>query len=202
MGAVTDLAAALEGHSGVATPVSPGVFVIHTTPGALFTAGEPDRGLGLENIAERGDISALAASFENALPDGASAYGTYDTPVGATEAGPIHAGGAFDFEVTALPGDHLSFAMMYGASNDWVFATIEDGIALFEGDAPRTGDVTSDVRIWDVGTELSEEPGIGAHVGAPEGATDDDSSVREVLTDEYATPVDQHIRVTLSVASP
>ncbi len=44
---------AIEGGS-VAVPLSPGVFVVHTAPAPLFTAGEPDRGYGLEAIAEDG----------------------------------------------------------------------------------------------------------------------------------------------------
>ncbi len=198
MGQIADLSAALAAQSGVATPISPGVFVVHTTAGPLFTVGEPDRGLGLENIAERGDISVLSDSLAAELPDGASAYGTYAIAVGATDPGAIRSGGAYEFEVTARPGDRLSFAMMYGASNDWAFATVEEGIALFDGDAPRSGDVSADVRIFDVGTELSEEPGVGPHVGAPEGALDTDTNVREVPESEYATPAQEHVRVTLA----
>ncbi len=43
-----------------AVPFSPGVFVVHRDPAPIFTLGAPDRGEGLEAIAEDGDVSALA----------------------------------------------------------------------------------------------------------------------------------------------
>jgi hypothetical protein len=44
-------------------PLSPGVFVVHTEPDPLFTSGEPDRGEGLEGIAEDGAAATLAADL-------------------------------------------------------------------------------------------------------------------------------------------
>ncbi|MDE2796746.1 MAG: spondin domain-containing protein [Gemmatimonadota bacterium] len=41
-------------------PLAPGVFVIHYGDEPLFTPGMPDRGQGLEGLAEDGDIAALA----------------------------------------------------------------------------------------------------------------------------------------------
>ena len=43
-------------------PLAPGVFVVHHRPNPLFTVGEPDRGHGLEGLAEDGDIAMLAAA--------------------------------------------------------------------------------------------------------------------------------------------
>lgn len=42
-------------------PLAPGVFVVHSTADPLFTAGSPDRGEGLEAIAEDGAAGALGA---------------------------------------------------------------------------------------------------------------------------------------------
>jgi hypothetical protein len=172
--------------------------VLHTQSGPLFTAGQPDRGLGLVNIAETGDIAMLVQSFMDRLPEGATSFGSFNVPAGAEEPGPIHPGDAYELTLSAVAGDHLSFATMYGASNDWLFATSEQGIVLFDGETAVTGDVTGDVGLWDAGSELSEEPGIGPHIGGPVGDPDGDSNVRIVGTGEYATSVDQHIRVTLS----
>src|SRR5690606_3390277 len=147
MGGITELAEALAAESGVATPVSPGVIVIHTTPGPLVTAGAPGRGLGLQHVAARADIAAPSESHERELPAGASAWVAFTTPVGADEAGPIRAGEAYEVTVSARPGDRVSFAAMFGASNDWIFATVEEGIALFDGETPVAGDVTDRVRI-------------------------------------------------------
>jgi len=44
-----------------AAPLSPGVWVVHNGPDPLFTVGMPDRGKGLEHIAEDGNPAALGA---------------------------------------------------------------------------------------------------------------------------------------------
>ena len=65
---------------GLQTPFAPGVFVVHTGGEPLYTEGSPDRGDGLEALAEDGNPSLLAAALETegmasgvfAVPDGAS----------------------------------------------------------------------------------------------------------------------------------
>ena len=42
------------------TSLAPGVFVVHSGANPLFTVGEPDRGEGLEELAEDGTVSTLA----------------------------------------------------------------------------------------------------------------------------------------------
>ena len=66
-----------------------------------------------------------------------SDIGVVGVPVGATRAARsrrqrlrVHRQGA--------PGDHLSFASMYGQSNDTFFAPDENGIALFDAWAARS----------------------------------------------------------------
>ena len=46
------------------TPLAPGVYVVHSGPNPLFTEGEPDRGEGLEGLAEAGTIGDLDAAME------------------------------------------------------------------------------------------------------------------------------------------
>lgn len=195
-GNITALSASLESSAGVATPLSPGVYVLHVDGEPLFVVGESDRGLGLASIAERGDPTDLAAAFDAELPEGAFAHGVFNIPAGADSPGPLFYGQAYDIDIEALPGDRISFALMYGASNDWVFATKPDGIALFdENGQPRTDNVTADIAIYDVGTELSEEPAIGPHIGGPEGPADNDPTVRPA---DYPTPATSHIQVTIT----
>ena len=51
---------------------------------------------------------------------------------------------------------------MFVQSNDLFFAPGGDGIALYDkGGKAVMGDVTSQVALWDAGTELNEEPGVG-----------------------------------------
>jgi hypothetical protein len=42
--------------------VAPVLYVIHTTPAPLFTSGKPDRGQGLQALAEDGPPGPLAES--------------------------------------------------------------------------------------------------------------------------------------------
>ena len=53
-------------ESDVPTLFAPGVWVLHSEAGPLFTSGEADRDQGLEALAEDGNPTALAASFARA----------------------------------------------------------------------------------------------------------------------------------------
>ncbi|RKH13043.1 hypothetical protein D7V97_06695 [Corallococcus sp. CA053C] len=199
MGDNSKLTAVLAPLNGVATPLSPGVYALHTAAAPLFTVGAKDRGQGLEAIAEMGDISKLSNAVSMSPPAGVRVSGTFNTPVDASAPGPITPGHAYEFDVDAMPADRLAFAVMFGQSNDWVFGPDEQGIALFDADGmPVTGDVTSKVYLWDVGTELDEEPAVGPHQGPPEGALERDNTVRRVPVTQYAPPVSQHLRVTVT----
>ncbi|RYZ38774.1 MAG: hypothetical protein EOO71_22610 [Myxococcaceae bacterium] len=199
MGDISGLSTMLAPLTGVATPLSPGVYALHNANAPLFTEGAPDRGQGLEAIAEMGDISRLSDAVTQSPPPGVRVSGTFNTPVDASSPGPITPGHAYEFDVDAVPSDRLSFAVMFGQSNDWVFGPKEDGIALFDAAGlPVTGDVTSSVYLWDVGTELDEELAVGPHLGEPEGALDRDDTVRRVSAQQHATPVSQHLRVTVT----
>lgn len=200
-GRVTSLQGALAPLTGVATPISPGVYAVHTGANPLFTAGMPDQGMGLEHLAEDGQTSdeqhALTADTGNQV-----STGIFNLPEGATAAGPVKPGGAFEFTVTAMPGDKLSFATMFGVSDDWIFAG--DGLPLFDATGkPISGDVTSEVAIWDLGTEKNELLAIGPDTGpnqsAPNtGPADPDNLVRLVPASEYDTPVSKHLQVTVT----
>lgn len=198
-GNTTDLAANLATKSGVATGLSPLVWVLHRSSRPIFQSGRSDRGLGLEAIAETGNIAPLSDAFAAALPEGASSFGMVNTPLGGSNPGPIVPGAGYEFEVLAVAGDRLSFATMYGASNDWFFAPDDQGLPLYRGDSPRVGDLTSEIYLWDAGTELSEEPGVGAHIGGPEGAPDSSTRVRKVSRRTYSTPVSEHLSLSLSL---
>lgn len=200
-----DLGSSIRALSGWPTPVSPGVFAVHQDPEPLYALGLEDLGLGLENIAESGNVATLAAAIAgNAQLMRLSANGVYNTPVGASGPGPAKPGQAFELTVSGVPGDHVSFASMFGMSNDWIFATHPEGIALFDGqDRPITGDVTQNIGIYDVGTEVDQEPAIGPDTGPQQvmptdGAIDPVRIVREVPPSIYGVPATTHLRVTLT----
>src|SRR3954471_7155696 len=104
---------------------SPGVAVVHTEKGVIFTAGTKDRGNGLEAQSEDGDPSRLAASLKSGT--GIKSVTVFKTPVGATAAGPITPGAAYEFSITGTPKDRLSITTMMGQSNDWFYAPSESG---------------------------------------------------------------------------
>ena len=90
-------------ESDVPTLFAPGVWVLHSEAGPLFTSGEADRDQGLEALAEDGDPTALAAYLR---AQGLQA-GVFDTPVCADTPGllpsgeTVESGDSYEFEVTA-----------------------------------------------------------------------------------------------------
>ncbi|RAV31026.1 spondin domain-containing protein [Sinomicrobium soli] len=69
-------------------------------------------------------------------------------------------GESFSFRFSAGKGQALSFATMYGWSNDLFFAPENPGIALYDNEGtPVEGDVSGQVRLWDNGTRINQAPG-------------------------------------------
>ena len=189
-------------NTGLIVPLSPGVWAVHDEDDEpLFDIDDADRGDGLEGIAEDGTPGDLAAVL--ASDDDVSASGIFNTPVGATGAGPIGPGGSYSFSFTANSGDNLSFATMFIQSNDWFYSFGENGIPLFDDNGAVTGDVTSSVGLYDSGTEADEYPGAGRNQvirqGAlNNGAADSDNTVRiATLTDNVPANASV-IRVTIT----
>jgi len=149
-----------------ATPLSPGVYAVHTRGQALFR-GLSEASSGLESLAEDGVPGELAAEVEshNAIVE-AGVFAGEETvvdpnqPPNAPEP-PIFPGGAFEFTVSAAPGESLSLATMFVQSNDLFFAPDVTGISLYENGQPVDGDVTDQLLLWDAGTEVDQEPGVG-----------------------------------------
>lgn len=156
--------ATLRGAKGMTAPApnSPGLWVVQNRSARLFQAGQPDLGWGLESQAEDGDPSKLAEHCMH--HEGVVASGVFNTPVGDDKPGPALPGKAYEFTFTAKPGERLAFTTMFGQSNDLFYAPGEAGIALFDAKGrPASGDVTSQLTLWDAGTEVNEEPGFGAN---------------------------------------
>ncbi len=128
--------------------------------------------------------------------------GVFNTPVGESNAGPIGPGQAFEFSFTAPVGAHLSLATMFAQSNDWFYSTSEDGMPLYNNDGSKiTGDVTSQIMLYDAGTENDQEPGTGSNQAprqsAPNtGPADPNPNVRMVSSSNIPAP-NQVIKVTL-----
>ncbi|MBO6517027.1 MAG: spondin domain-containing protein, partial [Bacteroidia bacterium] len=78
--------------------------------------------------------------------------------------GLIMPGSSESFSFQAGKGHYLQFATMFAQSNDLFYAPGDEGIALYDNaGSPLTGDITSMISFWDGGTEVNEEPGVGAN---------------------------------------
>ncbi|MEO0596808.1 MAG: spondin domain-containing protein [Chloroflexota bacterium] len=185
-----DLVATVAGGD-FGTPIAPVVFAVHDNmmaDGVFFTTGTADRGDGLEIVAEDGTPTILGeyatANYEVA---GVSAI-----PSGAEEPGPALPGTSYTFTATAVPGESLSFVTMFVQSNDLFFAPAESGIALFdEAGNPISGNVADQVLLWDAGTEVNEEPGVGENQAprqAEPNTGEDEGGVVRLVDDEFTYP--------------
>lgn len=186
----------------MAIPLSPGAYAVHGPDVEIFTIGEP-ASAGLEAIAEDGTPAFLAPTLDRTA--GVFDAGAFEVPVGTSTAAPIGPGEAYEFTVEAERGDYLSFATMFVQSNDLFFAPAPEGIPLFDDAEPISGDVTDEVLLWDAGTEVNQEPGVGPDQAPRQAGTDtgaDENGVVvsiDAVTDGYTYPaVDQVIRVTIT----
>ncbi|MEO8414875.1 MAG: spondin domain-containing protein [Ginsengibacter sp.] len=197
----TDLGQFAAGVTGVLYPVSPGVWAVHkngTMP--VFTQGMKDYGNGLERIAEDANPTDLGMSIQS--KQGVMESSVFAIPVGDANAGAITPGKKYQFSFTAGEGDRLSFATMFGQSNDLFYAPGDEGIGLFEKGRPLTGDITSQISLWDAGTEKNEEPGYGPNQVQRQSAPNTgamESKRIDKVSDKFTYPsTDKVIKVTIS----
>lgn len=186
-------------------PTSPVFWTVFTGRCPLFSVGKADQGWGLESLAEDGNPTALVAKFTGMAHHAAA--GAVAVPNGDTDAGPLLPGKSFDITLTAERGQRLMLAMMFGQSNDLFYAPDPAGIALFDKQgAPITGDITKQFVLWDAGTEVNQEPGLGADQGprqkGPNTGTDEHGMVR-VVKDGFPYPtVTGVLKVTVTPTEP
>jgi len=178
---------------------SPGTAVIHTENAPIFTSGRKDRGKGLEAQAEDGDPSKLAKALKGAK--GVKSVAVYNTPVGAKEPGPITPGAAYETTVSAVPGDKLTITLMMGQSNDWFYAPAEAGIDLFKDGKAMSGEISAQIMLWDAGTEVDQEAGIGSDQGprqkGPNTGKAENGVVRQVQDGKPYAAGSNVLRVTI-----
>jgi hypothetical protein len=186
--------------TGYVSPFAPGVYALHKSGvQPIFTENSADRGEGLEALAEDGDASTLDASLTAASD--VSKNGIFDTPDGASAAGPLMPSNSYSFTVEAEEGDYLSLATMLVHTNDLFYGFGQGGIALFDGQTPISGDMTSKVFLWDAGTEVNEYPGAGNNQPARGGANSgiDEGGNIMLVNDSFTYPATTStIRVTIT----
>ncbi|WP_245901749.1 spondin domain-containing protein [Chitinophaga ginsengisoli] len=94
-------------------------------------------------------------------------------------------GQSTSFTFSAAKNQRLTFATMYGWSNDLFFAPDNPGIKLYNDDgSPITGDVSAQIKLWDNGTRVNQAPGSAVtHPGVMEKTP---LNIKEVNgTDDY-----------------
>jgi hypothetical protein len=173
-------------------PNSPGVWLVHKGKSPLFVSGRPDRGHGLEAQAEDGNPMSLAQWLAGQVGKSIQSTGVFNTPVGDSQPGPALPGKPYEFTISATPGCRLSFTSMFAQSNDLFYAPSESGIALFGRDGkPINGNVTEQILLWDAGTEVNQEPGVGKdqapRQSAPNTGADEHGVVR-LVHDSFTYP--------------
>lgn len=195
---VTTFTVRIDNISTGSDSLAPGAFAVHTGANPIFTAGSPDAMMGLESLAEDGDNGDLVANLP--LATQVLSSGGFGTATQAPD------GEVYEFSFVAEDGQRLSFATMYVESNDLFYAPLGDGVELFIKGLPRGDGVVMDLvpllGLWDAGTEINEEPGVGLNQaprqsGPNTGATE---GVVQVVNDGFDYgEVPNLIEVTLTV---
>ena len=135
--------------------------------------------------------------------------GVFNIPVVASGPAPIGPGGRYEVTFEASDGDMLSFATMFVASNDLFYAPDGMGVELFTvGGAAVSGDITSQVYLWDVGSEVNQQPGVGTNQvmfqSGPDTGPAEGGTVRRIsaVMDGFTYPATTSvIRVTITPSS-
>lgn len=110
-------------------------------------------------------------------------------------------GQSVSFSFSAAKNQRLTFATMYGWSNDLFFGPASPGIKLYNDDGtPITGDVSAQLKLWDNGTRVNQTPGTSVvHPGTAEAAQ---KAIKEVAgADDYGhayLPASQLMKASLA----
>jgi len=208
---------ALQEITGVTVPLSPGAYAVHSDEVTFHNPGS-SASPGIEAIAEDGrpsgalppDNGTPAGNFVQALrgTDGVKTAGAFGTPEGADSPGPRGPGGSYSFSVEATPGDRLSLATMHIQSNDFYYATPQEGVALFNGNDQPIEPQEIEVFLYDAGTEGDQEPGVGLDQAPRQSTLNTGPSGEGTITrvsgsnDGYSYPTpDEIIEVTITPPS-
>jgi hypothetical protein len=180
--------------------LSPGLYVVNEKGAVLFREGRR-AGAGLEAQAEDGNAEALVKSFR-ATNHETARYGVFDTPAGAGAPGPVGPGAAYEFNVNAAPKMKLTLVTMFGQSNDYFYAT-EQPVELFDkAGEPLSGDITARFALYDAGTEVNQEAGVGADQAprqkAPNTGAAENGVVSRAQGDSFYAKTAQLFRVTVT----
>ncbi len=166
---------------------APGLVVVHSPEFRLFAVGEASPYAELEALAEDGEPTRLATAL-GAEPDVHSTGFLQYTNEVDYEAAPMGPGASAYTTADIAADQRFSVLFMYGQSNDVIIAGL--GLAAFDPErAALDVDLASSFHFYDLGTELNQEPGVGAdqapRQSAPgEGAAEDVPVEQIIGTDD------------------
>jgi hypothetical protein len=143
--------------TGIFTPLSPVLVVVYNDiQNPIYSVGENDRKEGLKDLAQKGNADILAAALKN-KPGVKGVYVLAEptTRVLLPSIGSAP-GGNVSQTISFEQGDRLAIATMYGFSNDWFFASKDNGV-----DPSDKGDISNTIALYDDGTALNQYPGAG-----------------------------------------
>lgn len=185
-------------------PLSAGVYAVYDDDNPMFIVGQPAND-GLELIAEDGETAQALSTLQSMS---GILEGTFESPGGPDNGPAIFAGESATFTFEASPGDRLQIATMFVQSNDWFYAFGDDGLDLFDGLNAVEGDITSELVLYDAGTEADTAPGTGPDQkpaqdpGAVDVGPDDSVNQVQVAATRHATftipATSSVIRVTIT----
>lgn len=122
-----------------------GVWSVYSFTNPLFTLGQKNNSTQMEKLVEDGETFSLNNS------DNIVSFGSFNE---------IPAGKSVEVSFSAKNGDKFTFATMFNQSNDLFYSS--EGIELFDKNKePISGDITSQITLYDLGTEVNQEPGSG-----------------------------------------
>ncbi|ETZ19553.1 spondin domain-containing protein [Pedobacter sp. V48] len=117
-----------------------------------FLACKKDNMVPADDIAEESTITVQNVLQSKPLVESGTFQGT-GTPL-------ILPGQSVTIQFSAAKGEALTFATMYGASNDLFFAPDNPGFPVYDTQGkPIEGDVSEKVKLWDNGTRINQKPG-------------------------------------------
>lgn len=184
----------LQDMTGIFTPLSPVLVVVYSgSEHPFYMKGEKDRGEGLSELAQTGNADVLVAALES-KPGVKKVYVLKEaaTTVLLPKIG-TEAGGQVMQQLDVVKGDRVAIATMYGLSNDWFYASKDNGI-----DAMQKGDVSDQIQLYDNGTKKDQYPGANIRIDLPEMSLTESKAIEEVPNPNAFTTLPQIIKVTLN----
>lgn len=171
------LSAYLTGLTGTFTPLSPVLVMVYQgSENPFYKIGEKDRGMGLKELAQKGNGDVLAASLKTMA--GVKDVYVLKDPASTVLLPRINGGtgSKVSQELIVSQGDRIAIATMYGFSNDWFFATTGHDL-----DALQKGDVSDMIGLFDNGTAVNQYPGAGITQFNLAGTPLDESKIIEAV---------------------